>query len=63
MIGKWVIIDGKPVQIIQKQPTHPEGKIWGVIDYLNNEVTYITDNDLKLANNAKQTTDHNQRTN
>ena len=62
MIGKWVIIDGKPVQIIQKQPTHPEGKIWTAIA-LNEEVTYITDNDLKLANNAKQTTDHNQRTN
>jgi len=49
-IGQWVWVnDGDDKfyrQIIVKEPGHPEGKIWGVMDYMNNEVTFYTDNDL-----------------
>lgn len=53
LIGQWVWVtigeDKFYRQVIMKEPGHPEGKIWGVADYLNNKVDFFTDNDLKEA--------------
>ena len=49
MIGECFRIDGELVQIIGKQPTHPEGKIWTAIT-TDNELRYFSDNDLKQTN-------------
>ena len=53
IIGKWFWIDDDLIQIIGKQPTHPEGKIWTTIT-VNEEVKYYSDNDLKQANETVQ---------
>ena len=46
MIGNSYRITGELVEIIGKQPTHPEGKIWTAITE-DNELRYFTNNDLK----------------
>ena len=54
MIGKYYRIAGELVQIIGKQPTHPEGKIWTAITE-DHELRYFTNNDLKQTH-GKQIT-------
>lgn len=48
MIGKWVMVDGKEVQVVMREPTHPEGKIWTTITE-DNQVFNYSDNDLNKA--------------
>ncbi len=52
-IGSEVIIiaTNETGVIIIKEPTHPEGKIWGVYIESINKTDNYTDNDLKIANN------------
>ena len=52
MIGKCYRIAGELVEIIGKQPTHPEGKIWTAITE-DNELRYFTNNDLKQTTHEK----------
>jgi hypothetical protein len=53
MIGEWLTVDGVVVQVIMKEPTHPEGLIWAAISK-EDKLYHLSNNDLNNALHDKQ---------